>query len=155
VAGDADEPTVILTVSNGDAMAMKEVLIEEGIEVSEVSEERVQGAFFLAPVAIWLLGGATYDVAKFVAKRGAKGLKKLVKKTHEKSGSPEAKTTVHLTDETKTTVLLTSDLPDKAYEALAKIDLSKIPGLTMSWHDPPGEWQVDVPQKITPGGDGF
>lgn len=151
---DTDKPSIALTVNNGDAKAIKDALIEEGIEVSELSEQPIQGLAFLAPVVLWVVGGVTYDVAKFVAKRGAKGLKQLVKKTQKKSGRPEEKTTVYLTDETtKTTAVLTSDLPEEAYEALAKIDLRKLPGLTLNWHD--GKWQIDVPQKIKPGDDGF
>lgn len=150
---DTDTPTINLTVENGDAEGMKAALVEGGIEVSQVEERQVYGAIFLAPVAVWLLSGATYDVAKFVTKRGAKGVKELVKSTQEKSGHPEATTKVELTDEKNTTVIMPSDLPSEAYEALAKIDLSKLPGLTISWHDPPGEWRVDMPLKITLAGD--
>jgi len=152
---DTDKPIVSLTVSDGDAEAMKNALIAEGIEVSELSEQPVSGIFFLLPfLAGALLSGGAYDVEKFVLKRGASGVKQLVKNL-QKSGRPDEKGTVLLEDEKKTTVVLPSDLPDAAYEALENLDLGKLASLTISWHDPPGEWRVDMPQRIKSGGDSF
>lgn len=150
---DADEPTVILTVHNGDAEAMKAALIAEGIEVSELSDEPVAGLFFVPFLAAALFSGVAYDVEKFIVKRGAEGVKKLVKNVQKESGKPDAKGTVLLQDEKKTTVVLPSDLPAAAYEALEKLDLKQVAGLTLHWNDPPGKWQIDVPPKITPAGD--
>jgi hypothetical protein len=156
VPDDPDKPLASLVVTNGDAELLRTALEEEGFVVGEASE---QPAASFAGVLLWLIKvvieGGAWDLAKFVASRGAKGMKKLVKHLQQKSGKPGEKGVVVLEDSMKTSVSLPSDLPEAAYADLAKLKLSEYAGKTLSWHDPPGEWQVDEPPKIKGGDNSF
>jgi len=149
---DIDKLAVTLGVITGDAETMRTALEEEGIEVREVHALRTSG---VGPLIAWLITmvieGAAWDMSKFVATRGAKGLKRLIKHLQEKSGEPDRKGTLALQDATKTTLKLESDLPEAAYKALEKLNWSEFVGKNLSWHEPPGAWKADDPPKITQG----
>ena len=123
MADDTDQPVVDLEVVGGDVLALRAALEEEGISVREVSDQEIAGFGPLAWLLKLVLDGTAWDMARFVATRGAKGIKKLVKHLQEKSGKADEKGTVVMQDaEAKTTVYFESDLPDAAYEALKTVD---------------------------------
>jgi hypothetical protein len=153
MADDADKPVVTVDVTGGDADGLRAALEEEGIEVREVSENPISGFGLIGWLLKVVLEGAVWDVSKFVGKRGAKGLKRLVKHLQKKSGKADDKGTVTLQDAEKTTINFESDLPDAAYAALEKLNWSELVGKTLSWRD--GKWQEDDPPKITSGDDSF
>lgn len=96
-----------------------------------------------------VLSGAAWGVSKFVTKRGAKGMQRLVGHLKQKSGQPDADGVVVLKDAKKTTLTLASNLPEAAYKALETLDWSKLSGKDLRWYDPPGEWRGDDPVKFT------
>lgn len=147
---DPDKPVVSLEVTAADADTLKAALEEEGIEVGDISERPAAGfGGLLTWLLLMVLSGAAWDISKFVTKRGAKGLRRLVGHLKKKSGQPDADGVVVLKDAKKTTLTLASNLPEAAYKALETLDWSKFSGKDLRWHDPPGEWRGDDPVKIT------
>ncbi len=136
-----EEPVLIeITAPHGHTEAVEAALKRSGIRVTvEAGVERRA-----AGVLPWLIRiaveGTIYELLKYVAKSGAKGVKGMFHDLRDSREGASEEGAIELVDSEHTHVILSSTLPDEAIEALEDLDWDERRGDYLVWRPDREEW---------------